>query len=201
MRGATRLLTALATASLVGAVGASPALASCMFDERSLEQQVAEADVVFVGTVESTRHGGSTATFRVEEVWRSTVDLPDLVEVVGGSGQDGAVTSVDRSYTDFERYLVFPFADGNRLADNSCSPTRPWSEDLAAARPDDAEVRGSGSDPTVVDVEPTTTGTGDDAPEEAIDDGTGDGFPVGGAALVAVGLTLAGAATWRVTRA
>ena len=108
------------------------ASASCMMDERTVAEQIAEAPTVFVGTVESLSSNDRTALFVVEEVWKGGL-VPAKVTVRGGP--DGnAFTSVDRTF-EARRYLVFPYGSASHFTDNSCSPTRPWSDDLAQYRP------------------------------------------------------------------
>lgn len=90
----------------------------------------------------AVRNEGVTARFAVEEVWKGS-PLPPEVVVHGGPEPSGlfggtSATSVDRSWTVGATYLVFPRAEGERLQDNSCSPTREWSPEFAAARPADA---------------------------------------------------------------
>lgn len=136
-----RTLSALSVATAMALAVLVPtgiALASCAMDERSLEQQVAESQVVFVGTVVGLEDQQRTALFDVQEVWKGP-DIPGQVAVRGGPGEPNMATSVDRSWRPGQRYLVMPYVEGGRLADNSCSPTRPWEDELAQARPD--EVR------------------------------------------------------------
>lgn len=121
---------------------ASAALASCAIDERPLELQLAEAPAVFKGRVTAVRNDGVTARFAVEEIWKGPALPPEIV-VHGGPEPSGlfggtSATSVDRSWAVGVTYLVFPRGEGDRLEDDSCSPTREWSPELAAARPDDA---------------------------------------------------------------
>lgn len=136
----TLLLTALVATSTQ--LVTPPAHASCAIDERPLELQLDEAPAVFKGRVTAVRDNGVTARFSVEEVWKGP-PLPPEIVVHGGPEQPGlfggtAGTSIDRSWTVGVTYLVFPRGEGERLEDNSCSPTREWSPELAAARPDDA---------------------------------------------------------------
>ncbi len=127
---------------------AQPAAASCAPDQRPLEDKIAEADVAFVGTAEEVRNDGRTAGFAVEEVWKGP-ELAPTVVVHGAESDDAAmVTSVDRYFTEGGRYLVVAAVREGRIVDNACSPTRPWEEDLARARPadvrsPDAEVSGT----------------------------------------------------------
>jgi len=112
--------------------------ASCAV-QPPLAQVVAGADVLFVGTVTSTTNRNRWAEVAVEEVWRGP-DLPATVVVRGGPDGDVA-TSVDRSYRVGARYLFLPYADpeSGGLADNSCTGTTEWVDELAGLRP--AEVR------------------------------------------------------------
>lgn len=137
-----RAVLLVTLASALTQLVAPPAHASCALDERPLELQLDEAPAVFKGRVTAVRNDGVTARFAVEEVWKGPLLPPEIV-VHGGpepSGLFGATsaTSVDRSWTVGTTYLVFPRAEGDQLLDDSCSPTREWSPELAAARPDDA---------------------------------------------------------------
>lgn len=129
-------LTLLVPTTLIAFAGA--AAASCAVDERSLEQQITEAPIVFVGTATDTSSNGGVATFLVEEQWKGQDEL-DTVTVRGG-GEGGTVTSVDRYFQAGARYLVFPLAEGAELVDNSCTPTREWTADLGDVRPASARV-------------------------------------------------------------
>jgi len=122
------LATGVLAVALVG-VGAGTAHARCASDDRPVDQQVAEAPVVFVGTVTAV-DGSNVAAFRVEEIWKGG-NVPDGVHV------DGATHSEQRSWVVGTRYLVFPQATGVQppLSDNACSPTREWTGDLAAFAP------------------------------------------------------------------
>lgn len=132
-----RTLLALLAAVVALAPTARPAAASCAVDDRPLEQHLASAPTVFVGTVVSTRHDGTTADVAVEEIWKGGQDIRRVV-VQGGSGQDGMATSVDRGFTAGTRYLFLPRAQGSLFTDNSCSPTREWSDELVGLRPAEA---------------------------------------------------------------
>lgn len=133
------------------------ALADCMMPP-AVEEAAKTAEIVFLGTVVETTNRNSWAHVTVEEVWRGP-DLPASVIVKGGPGGNAA-TSVDRTFEPGVRYLFFPYVGvepgreepggeqplpglpGNLdagLADNSCSSTTPWTDDMAALRP--AEVR------------------------------------------------------------
>ena len=173
-------LTALTVAALVTLTGIEPASASCAMPP-PLEEAVAAAPIAFVGTAEDVRDG-TVARFRVEEVWAG----PDLVEVTihGGPG-GGAVTSVDRSFEEGERYLVLPYADGAELRDNSCTSTQVWSEELAELRPADARM----VDATAVEGQPAYPRP---------DDGRSSGLPLALATLAAVVLVAGGA--WGLVR-
>lgn len=132
MRVIRQVLATALVAVVVSLLGAGAATASCAVDERSLEEQLAEASVAFVGTVTDVRHD-TTAQFEVTEVWLG--DVPERVVVLGGPDEPGVATSVDRTWTVGTTYLVVPTVADGELHDNSCSPTREWSEDLAEVRP------------------------------------------------------------------
>ena len=139
-------------AAFAALLWASAAEASCI-QPPPLDQAIAQADVVFVGTVQDIDHGGLTATFHVEEMWKGTVG--ETVVVHGGPGiaaledaarkGQGVATSVDRTYTAGTRYLVLPHgkADGV-LLDNICSSTQPYTDELDSYRPSAAQPPGGG---------------------------------------------------------
>jgi hypothetical protein len=129
-----KLSVALAAAAASMLIGVMPAAASCR-PPIPIAQALRDSDSVFVGTVEGIAAGGRTATFAVGEVWRGP-DLPANVVVQGGPGGNGA-TSIDRTWEAGGRYLVFASAAEGRLADNACSNTQLWSEELTALRPSD----------------------------------------------------------------
>lgn len=133
---------AVAFTNLVLTVGT--AYADCMMDERPYDQRIEEAEVVFVGTVTATAHSETTAEVAVEEIWKGP-DLEAEEVVIGGSGQDGAMTSVDRFFQVGETYLFLPFPEDGVLRDNSCTSTAPMSPDLAVFRPDDARTIDDGT--------------------------------------------------------
>ncbi len=180
--------TALAVAALLPS--AAPAAASCILDERPMEQKVDEAPVVFVGTVVETRHNDTTARVRVEEVWKGQADLSGVV-VQGGTGEDDAATSVDRSFVVGTRYLFFPQPDGNHFLDNSCSPTAEWSADFGAFRPEDARTADGSSDPG------GASGQEQGGSLDVASDEGGAGLPF---VLAAGVVATAGAAAWVATR-
>lgn len=136
---ALALLPALAT-------GAS---ASCLFDDRPVEDRLAEFPYVFVGDVMETTDEGRTARFAVDEVWVGSLGAEVVVH--GGPeqplGGPTVGTSNDRSWNEGARYLVFAGVEDRGLTDNACSPTREWDDELAAARPADASAP-TGSTPT-----------------------------------------------------
>ena len=146
MRIGRSIALGLASAALV-VVPAAGAAASCALDERPLEEQVSEAPIVFVGRVVDVRHH-TTARFEVAEVWQG--DVSAEVTVLGGPDEAGVATSVDRSWVVGTSYLVVPYVEGGELHDNSCTPTRQWTDDLADVRPAGAHA------PTPVD--PATPG-------------------------------------------
>lgn len=180
--GATLLLTA------------GPAAASCA-PPPPMEQQIEEAQTVFVGTVRETADEGYHATVDVEEVWKRA-DLPPRVEVDGSpGGSDGTVTarsSVDRTFLTDTRYLFVLLDAEAPFEDNACSGTSEWREEHARHRPADARkpVEGAGAsggmgaagsgEPGAATTtggdsgsqEPTMTGTGPDTPVD--DDAAGE---------------------------
>lgn len=125
----------LAASILLAAPGA--AVASCAALP-PIENAMQTADVVFVGTVSATSNGDRWAEVAVQEVWRGP-DMPATVAVRGGPAGNSA-TSVDRSFQAGMTYLFVPYVDqeSGALADNSCTNTTEWTEDLAKLRPADA---------------------------------------------------------------
>jgi hypothetical protein len=144
VRRSFRLAVIAVLVATAGALANAPAASASCAPPPPLEQAVAQAGVVFVGTVESTEHGGLTATFRVHEVWKGEVGRTAVVH--GGPGitplEDaarkglGVASSVDRTYTAGTRYLVVSHdqAEGV-LRDNICSSTQTYTDELASSRP------------------------------------------------------------------
>lgn len=122
------------------ALPTTAASASCLFDDRPVEDRIGEFEYVFKGRVAGLRDEDRTARFEVEEVWRGALG-PEIV-VFGGPVQDAGfgqtvATSNDRTWIGGATYLVFAGSEDRGLVDNACSPTREWSDELAAARPAD----------------------------------------------------------------
>jgi hypothetical protein len=134
------LLGLVATlAALVGLPAAAPGAATvaravvCPPPE-DLGLAIASGQVVIVGTVERAENQGRWATVRVEERWYGASGVPDTVQVRGGP-EPGTATSADRSFVTGQRYLFVARAGAGVLEDNLCTPTRPWTDDLAQYRP------------------------------------------------------------------
>lgn len=144
----------LALIVLLAAGGSRPALASCVAPP-DVEQAVRTSDIVFVGTVSATSNGNRWAEVVVQEVWRGA-DMPATVVVQGGPAGN-TMTSVDRSFQVGTTYLFFPYVDpsSTALADNNCSSTTEWTEDLARLRPADVRqpLGGEPTAPAGLDVE------------------------------------------------
>lgn len=138
------LVSAVAAAPFLLALTPPIALADCMMPP-PIEEAVKTADIVFVGKVAETANRNSWASVEVTEVWRGP-DQPRAVLVKGGP-EGNAATSVDRAFEPGVTYLFFPYAEAEvGLADNSCTSTTPWTEDLVALRPADARAP-IGADP------------------------------------------------------
>jgi hypothetical protein len=178
----------------LAALGSVPVAKASCAQAPPLRQSVAEADIVFVGTVVGLDHDGRTATFRVEAVWKGA--LGETVVVHGGPGiaaieeasrkGQGVATSVDRTFSAGTRYLVLPFgSSGDVLQDNICSNTQPYTDDLARLRPTGAHPPLAGDAP----VGPSATG----------DDGRSTWILLGG--LAALATALATALAWSRLRA
>jgi hypothetical protein len=117
---------------LASALLPGTAAASCQ-EFPPLEQHLAQAEVVFVGTVSGITDERRTALVEVEEVW-SGPELPARVTVHGGF-EDLGFTTADRYFDEGVRYLFAPSLNAGRLEDNSCTATREWTDDLVALRP------------------------------------------------------------------
>ena len=191
MRRLTVLLAVLGglTAALAVPSGAA---ASCIAPP-PLPEAIEQAQVVFVGTVVDLTNNDRTAAFKVDEIWKGEVDA--MVTVVGGAVGPNVASSVDRTYVLGTRYLVFPHPASGRLTDSSCSLTQPYTDDLAAFRPDDAR-------PPDLPAEPVAT------PERAAGlpvtsgpDGAPGGTPPWQAiALAAAAALLVAATVWAFSR-
>lgn len=181
----------LATAALLfGSAGS--AAASCM-PPAPVPDAMTQADVVFVGTVTSTRSRDRIATFQVLERWKG--DVGRSVEVFGGPATDRSATSVDRTWAPGTTYLVFaiePAAHGyeptfgGRYESSTCSTTQAFTEQLAANRPPTA-TRLSTEPP----VAPTSAGPA--TPTRRGSDWTRSGA----ASAAVVALLIAAALLWR----
>jgi hypothetical protein len=137
--------------------------------------------VAFVGAVTGLRNDGRTATFRVEEVWRGSVNE---TVVVRGGPPGNAMTSVDRFYEAGVRYLVVPYsATGDILRDNACSSTQVYTSKLDRFRP-------AGSSAPLPTAEPPSTSP---APADRPADGGGR-LPA--IALIIGAVAAAGSAVW-----
>lgn len=124
---------------LVGVlVAIAPAAdASCVMP-MPMKQDVRQSRYVFVGTVTSTAAGGRFAVVQVDDVWKGS-GIEKQVEVRGGPGKAGVITSVDRSFRAGKRYLFFPDrGKGDHFTDNACTNTRPYRPSLDRFRPEDA---------------------------------------------------------------
>jgi hypothetical protein len=132
------VLAAVVAGPLLLALAPAVALADCMMPP-PIEEAVKTAEIVFVGTVAETANRNSWASVEVAEVWRGP-DQPRVVMVKGGP-EGNAATSVDRTFQRGATYLFFPYAHTELgLADNSCTSTTSWTEDLEALRPADSRA-------------------------------------------------------------
>jgi hypothetical protein len=120
-------------AALAALVLTPSASASCV-PPPPLERSLADAPIVFVGTVVRVTNQGRTATFRVEDVWKG--EVAGTVVVHGGQEGANVWSSVDRTYRKGKRYLVVPYrSQRDVFLDNACSPTREYASGLDAFRP------------------------------------------------------------------
>jgi hypothetical protein len=110
----------------------SPARASCV-TVPSIEIAVANADIVFVGTVVALENLDRWATVDVKERWRGASGLGPTVSVHGGA-EPGVASTVDRTFQ--RTTYLFLVKDGpGYLLDDACTATTAWSDDLARLRP------------------------------------------------------------------
>jgi hypothetical protein len=124
----------LVALSLVGVlVRPTPVLAACPTAPQPAEDAVLFGDVVFVGTVLRTENEGRWPTVRVEERWKGSAGLSDNVVVRGGP-EPGTATATDRTYLP-GRYLFIVRNENGVLADDGCSGTQAWTDELAPLRP------------------------------------------------------------------
>lgn len=99
-----------------------------------IDEAIANANVVLVGTVTDLSNESRWARVEVEEVWKGP-DLPAVVVVRGGP-EPGVWSSVDRTYRAV-RYLFIVQFDGRVLTDSVCGNTAEWSDNLLVFRPAD----------------------------------------------------------------
>lgn len=202
-----RVATALVlTAGLVSflVMGATAASASCA-RQPTIEESMARAELVFVGTTTQVTNSSRWATFAVEDIWKGQVD-GDRVAIRGGA-REGVGTSIDRKYLLDTRYLVFALApppepsqlglygEGVQWTDNDCSLTQPYTSSLRNARPTTARAVGAAPQ------EPLIERPGGAAPRSA--ETTGDRGPFDPAwpfALAVVAIGGAGAVGIRLRR-
>jgi len=129
-------------------VVAGPAAASCA-GTPSVLASTARNEPVFVGVVVSTTNRDRWATFAVEEVWSG--DVSDTQVVIAGPQPRGGgqfeENSEQRTYQLSYRYLVFARTESamfqlkpGEVADDDCTLTTEWTDDLAAQRPATARV-------------------------------------------------------------
>jgi hypothetical protein len=104
----------------------------------SLQEQIATAPLVFVGTVVSTSDDDRVAHVRVESIWKGPT-LSAYVDIHGSPVSGYNVhSSVDRTYRAGEQDIFILFSDSAPYQDNSCSGTQPYTADIAALAPADA---------------------------------------------------------------
>ena len=137
--GSSGFLALLVACSLVALVlGVSLArpmtvLAACPTAPQPAEDAVLFGDVVFVGTVLRSENEGRWPTVRVEERWKGAAGLADTVRVRGGP-EPGTATATDRTYLP-GRYLFVVRNENGVLADDGCSGTQAWTDELVRLRP------------------------------------------------------------------
>lgn len=134
----------------------APAAASCLAPPSSVEDSLATAELVFVGTVAELNNRNRWATFAVHEVWKGEPGS-SRVEVRGGP-PGGRATSVDRTFEIDQRYLVFAVQGDPHWEDNVCSATQPYDRALDRYRPASARTVATTTPPSEAD-EGVKTGT------------------------------------------
>ena len=131
---AIALAIVLAVVALAGSLARPVAvLGACATAPQPAEDAVLFGDVVFVGTVLRSENEGRWPTVRVEERWKGADSLADTVVVRGGP-EPGTATATDRTYLP-GRYLFVVENQNGVLADDACSGTRAWTDELAVLRP------------------------------------------------------------------
>jgi hypothetical protein len=134
---------AMGLAGLWAAIALPAGAATCGMNEK----QVANADVVFVGTMTAASAAGDRATFAVTEVW-SARDLPAVVQISSTAGQ----WSLAPPEAGAQQYLVLADAVENALVVRfECDVARatlafPWDPSYAAFRPATAHPPTSGDE-------------------------------------------------------
>jgi hypothetical protein len=108
-------------------------LAACPTAPQPAEDAILFGDVVFVGTVLRSENEGRWPTVRVEERWKGASGLADTVVVRGGP-EPGTATATDRTYLP-GRYLFIVENQNGVLADDACSGSRAWTDELVSLRP------------------------------------------------------------------
>lgn len=139
-----RLLAVALLTTLVALLAAVPSWASCVEDERPLEERIEEATHVWKGTVTGSQEGGRVAIVQVEEVWKGEGPDGERVRILADSEEP---TSTDRTWTVDQTYLIFPRPEEDgEWHDSACSATREWSGDLASLRPTGAGTAATGGE-------------------------------------------------------
>lgn len=124
----------------ITATAPQPVSASCVQPSTPADS-VLTGRIVFVGTVLEVANDGRWARVGVDERWTGADALPAEVQVHGGPGP-GTATSTDRAF--LPGPYLFVVEDGpGYLADNACSGTVPWTDDLAELRPEGVTPAGA----------------------------------------------------------
>jgi hypothetical protein len=101
------------------------AAAGCLGE--SLQQDLDRAEVVFVGRVTDTSHGGETVKVRVEQVWKG-----------GPVSERETLHAIFNPRPSFEtgtRYLFAPHRRSGRLVVDHCSAAPKYSGEVATLAP------------------------------------------------------------------
>jgi hypothetical protein len=150
-----RVLATCLLALLMVAATTAPVFASCAV-QLPLSESLAASSIVFTGTVVAVSNQ-RIATVLVDEVWKGG-PLPARVEVRGGPGDPGSITSVDRSFQQGDKYLFVPINSAPPFEDNACTATREYSPELESSRPLDSSAAGPVDEPQGPQMAPVNAG-------------------------------------------
>lgn len=158
------ITVALVAAGLIGP--AAGAHAQCSSGS-IIEDQLALAEVAFVGRVVDRSSRDRTAIMEVLEVWKGS-RLPQRVTVNGGPENITQHTSIDRTFLLGQIYLVLPANDRDPFQDSQCTGTRLWSTPTGSI-PSHLQDAVGGATPIPLLANPGQTGIGDATAPAGVD--------------------------------